>query len=168
MNPMQEFRLRTERKWFIMKKWMRNLILLLIGLAAAGVYYYVTLPAINIHSTGFWFFIITLLAIVIVAYGIRTASREQVESEIMERFGIRFHTYGLKGNKVWKALVVLLLAVVIVYAVGTLLSSPIINAKKYQALLTIEEREFTEDIKEVDYRTIPLRSEEHTSELQSR
>ena len=101
MNSMQEFRLRTERKWFIMKKWMRNLILLLIGLAAAGVYYYVTLPAINIHSTGFWFFIITLLAIVIVAYGIRTASREQVESEIMERFGIRFHTYGLKGNKVW-------------------------------------------------------------------
>ncbi len=168
MNPMQEFRLRTERKWFIMKKWMRNLILLLIGLAAAGVYYYVTLPAINIHSTGFWFFIITLLAIVIVAYGIRTASREQVESEIMERFGIRFHTYGLKGNKVWKALVVLLLAVVIVYAVGTLLSSPIINAKKYQALLTIEEREFTEDIKEVDYRTIPLLDKDSAALLGNR
>lgn len=43
-----------------------------------------------------------------------------------------------------------------VYLIGSLLSSPIINAKKYQALLSVEERNFTDDIKEVDYNTIPL------------
>ena len=139
-----------------MKKWVRNLIVVLLAAVAAGVYYYIYLPAINIHSSGFWFFIITILLVVIVVYGIRTASREYVESEISEKFGIKFNTYGLKDNKVIRALGILLLLVVAVYAVGSLLSSPIINAKKYQALLTIEEREFTEDIKEVDYRTIPL------------
>ena len=39
-------------------------IALLLAVIAAGVYYYVTLPAINIHSSGFWFFIIGALAVV--------------------------------------------------------------------------------------------------------
>ncbi len=151
-----------------MKKWVRNLIVVLLAAVAAGVYYYIYLPAINIHSSGFWFFIITILLVVIVVYGIRTASREYVESEISEKFGIKFNTYGLKDNKVIRALGILLLLVVAVYAVGSLLSSPIINAKKYQALLTIEEREFTEDIKEVDYRTIPLLDKDSAALLGNR
>ena len=37
-----------------MKK-IRRIILFLLGLLlVAGAYYYVALPAINIHSTGFW------------------------------------------------------------------------------------------------------------------
>ena len=43
-----------------------------------------------------------------------------------------------------------------VYAVGAILSSPIINAAKYQKLLTVEESDFSKDIKEVSYNTIPL------------
>ena len=45
---------------------------------------------------------------------------------------------------------------------------PAKNAKKYQALLTIEEREFTEDIKEVDYRTIPLLDKDSAALLGNR
>ena len=37
-----------------------------------------------------------------------------------------------------------------------MLSSPIFNAAKYQKLLTIEQGTFTQDIKQVDYNTIPL------------
>ena len=62
----------------------------------------------------------------------------------------------------------MLLLVVVVYFVGSVLSSPIVNAKKYQALLSIEEREFTEDIKEVDYRTIPLLDKESAALLGNR
>ena len=51
---------------------------------------------------------------------------------------------------------ILLLVVFAVYLVGSILSSPIVNAGKYQKLMTIEERDFTDDIKEVDYNTIPL------------
>lgn len=151
-----------------MKKWIRNLILILAAMAAAGVYYYIALPAINIHSSGFWFFIITILVVIIIVYGMKAASREYVESEISERLGIKFNPDGLKGNRVLKALGVLLLGVIAVYIIGSLLSSPIINAKKYQALLTIEEREFTEDIKEVDYRTIPLLDKDSAALLGNR
>ena len=37
-----------------------------------------------------------------------------------------------------------------IFLIGDLLSSPIVNAKKYQQLLNVEERVFAEDIKEVD------------------
>ncbi len=151
-----------------MKKWVRNLVIILAALTAAGIYYYIALPAVNIHAAGFWFFIITILLVIMIVYAVRTASREYVESEISEKFGIKFNTYGLKDNKVLKALGILLLLTVGIYAVGSLLSSPIINAKKYQALLTIEEREFTEDIKEVDYRTIPLLDKDSAALLGNR
>lgn len=51
---------------------------------------------------------------------------------------------------------ILILIIGVVYLAGTLLSSPIINAKKYQSLLKVEEREFTKDIEEVSFDKIPL------------
>ena len=38
-----------------------------------------------------------------------------------------------------------------VHLLGTLLSSPIVNAKKYQKLLTVKEGEFTEDEIEAEF-----------------
>ena len=40
-----------------------KLLLSLLAIAAAGIYYYVTIPAVNIHSSGFWLFIISLVVI---------------------------------------------------------------------------------------------------------
>ena len=151
-----------------MKKKVRNLIVILLAAAAAFLYYYISLPAINIHSSGFWMFIITIIIVVIAVYAIRKAGKEYVESEVAEKFGFKFSTYGLKEDKVLRGLGLLLLLVVAVYFVGSVLSSPIVNAKKYQALLSIEEREFTEDIKEVDYRTIPLLDKESAALLGNR
>ncbi|MDE6608474.1 MAG: CvpA family protein, partial [Lachnospiraceae bacterium] len=65
-------------------------------------------------------------------------------------------TFQLRFDNVLKGLGILLLAVFVIYLIGDLLSSPIINAKKYQQLLTVEERIFTEDVAEVDYTTIPI------------
>lgn len=53
-------------------------------------------------------------------------------------------------------MILLIAAVAAVYMVGSLLSSPIINAKKYQQLMQVDDREFTEDIKQVSYDKIPL------------
>lgn len=60
----------------------------------------------------------------------------------------RFELKRLKGFKVIVAAGVL---VVGVYLIGSLLSSPIINAKKYQQLLKVEEGEFTKDIEELSF-----------------
>ncbi len=151
-----------------MKKTVRNLVVILLAAAAAFAYYYISLPAINIHSSGFWIFIITIIIVIMAVYAVRKAGKEYVESEVAEKFGFKFSAYGLKEDKLLKGMGIVLLFVVAVYVIGSVLSSPIVNAKKYQALLKIEEREFTEDIKEVDYRTIPLLDKESASLLGNR
>ena len=123
---------------------MKNLKVKILGivlvLLLAGIYYYITLPAINIHSTGFWFFIIILLVAIALIYILRK----------------RYSVYEMKESKVVKILGALLILVVGVYLIGSLLSSPIVNAKKYQKLLKVEKGEFTEDIEELSYDQIPL------------
>lgn len=44
----------------------------------------------------------------------------------------------------------------LILAVGAFLSSPVINAKRYQKLMAVEERDFAKDISQVDYNTIPI------------
>lgn len=107
----------------------------------AFLYYYVSLPAVNIHESGFWFFWAALVAVILAVYGIRKRF-----SDVRE----------LKSNKVIKTGIVLILAIGAVYGVGALLSSPIINAKKYQQLVTAQDRDFSEDIKQISYDQIPL------------
>lgn len=123
-----------------MKNLKVKILGIVLGLLLAGIYYYVTLPAINIHSTGFWFFIILLIVIVLVVYIVRK----------------RYTRFEIKESKMVKALGGLLLLVVAVYLIGSLLSSPIVNAKKYQKLLTVEDGEFAKDIEELSYDQIPL------------
>lgn len=119
------------------------------SLIAVFVYYYITLPAINIHSSGFWFFLLALIAAAAAVYAVRKAGKEY------RRFG-KAAKLDWKSWKLLKLFAGIFIAVLAVYLIGDLLSSPIINAKKYQQLLAVEERNFTDDIKEVDYSTIPL------------
>ena len=134
---------------------MKNKLKVLSVIAAvilAGVYYYVTLPAINIHATGFWTFIMTLILVVIVYYILR---KKIAIAEIKESKPIKF-------------LVGILIVVALVYFGGTILSSPIVNAAKYQKLLKVENGEFTTDIHEVDYKQIPLLDKDSATLLGNR
>ena len=107
----------------------------------AFLYYYFTLPAINIHESGFWFFLVAIVVVILAVYGIRK----------------RFHSVGdVKKNNVMKGGLLVIGAIIVVYAIGSLLSSPIINANKYQKIVIPEERDFTEDIEEISYNQIPL------------
>lgn len=119
----------------------------------ACLYYYVTLPALNIHESGFWFFLTVVVAVLLVIYGIRRRIRDVRE---------------LKNNKVLKGGLLVILSILVVYGIGTLLSSPIINAKKYQKLVDVEERDFAEDIKEISYDQIPLLDKESAELLGNR
>lgn len=153
-----------------MKHLKRNIFLTILTLVIAAVYYYVTLPAINIHSADFWFFLMALITVCLVVYAVKKAGKEVVFQQT-GRFGgfhIDLNSFHWKEYKGIKFLLVLLVAVFGVYLVGSILSSPIVNAKKYQQLLTIEERNFTDDIKEVDYNTIPLLDKDSAALLGNR
>ena len=121
-------------------KGKRKLLIAIVVILAAGLYYYIALPAFNIHSSDTWFFIIFLLVVVAVIYAVRKkiGKAELRTSKTMKFFG--FAILGLG----------------IIYLAGSLLSSPIVNAKKYQKLMKVEEGEFTEDIKELSFDKIPL------------
>ena len=120
---------------------LRNkLLIAVILILAAGLYYYVSLPAFNFHSSDTWFFVLFLLAAVLVIYILRKKPDKKE----------------LKKSKMVRFLGTVILGVGIVYLLGSLLSSPIINAKKYQKLLTVKEGEFTEDVEELSFDKIPL------------
>ena len=123
-----------------MKKIRLKLLLILLIVLALGVYYYVALPAINIHSTEFWVFLIVLIILAAFLF---------IKKKNLNR-------YELRESKGLKVILGLLAVVVIVYLAGTLLSSPIVNADKYQQLMTVKEGEFTKDIEELSYDQIPL------------
>ena len=118
----------------------KKLLIVLAVIVAAGGYYYAALPAINIHSSETWFFVIFLLVALAAVYAARRklGRKELKQSKVMKFFGV------------------LILCVGIVYLLGSLLSSPIVNAKKYQKLLTVKEGEFTEDVEELSFDKIPL------------
>jgi len=123
-----------------MKKGKVKIITVAGVLLFLAIYYYVALPALNLHSSEMWMFIMLAIVVIAVLYAAR------------KRLGLK----ELKASKTIKGLLYVMAAVVAVYLVGSLLSSPIINAKKYQQLLTVEEGEFTKDIEELSFDQIPL------------
>ena len=136
-----------------MKKGKAKVFLTFLVILIAGIYYYVTIPAINIHASGFWTFILSMIVLLLAAYGIK----------------MRFTSFQeAKRSKVFRIGGILFVALVIVFAVGSILSSPIVNAKKYRNLLTIEERDFSKDIQPVNFSQIPLLDKDSAAILGNR
>lgn len=121
-------------------KGKKKLLLSIVVILVAAAYYYAALPAINIHASETWFFMIALVIVIALLY----MKKGQI--------GIR----ELKQSKIMKSFGVVVLGLGIIYLAGTLLSSPIINAKKYQKLLKVEEGTFTKDIEEQSFDKVPL------------
>ena len=120
----------------------------LLVLLIAAICYYIYLPAINIHSVDVWYFMFAVVALVGIVY---VFMRKIPVDEI-------------RTSKFVKCVTVIFFGMILIFLAGSLLSSPIINAKKYQQLLTVEEDEFTKDIQEVSFDQIPLLDKE-TAEL---
>ncbi len=123
-----------------MKNIKTKLLIALAVIIVLGVYYYVMLPAINIHSSETWVFLI-ILGIAAAAAFVRKK---------------RLNRYNIGESKGFKVILGIIGLIVVVYLAGALLSSPIINAKKYQQLMSVETGEFTKDIEELSFDQIPL------------
>lgn len=130
-------------------KW--KVLIFAVLLLFIGVFYYVTLPAVNIHSRDFWMYLLFVIAVLTVVY-ILAKGKKELFSKGKD---INLKEL-LKSLKLAKFGVFLFVLAAAVFLVGSILSSPIINASKYQKLLTVQSGNFTSDIKEVDFRTIPL------------
>ena len=121
-------------------KTSRKVLIGVILVIIAGIYYYMALPAANLHSSDTWFFLLFFMIALAVLYAVRK----------------RMRGTELKQSKVMKGFLCLILGIGIIYLIGSILSSPIVNAKRYQKLMTVEEGEFTEDVEEISFDQIPL------------
>lgn len=145
-------------------KQLKGRILFVLGVLLAGaIYYYITIPAINIHSTGLWAFMIGLVLMIGCACAVLSLKKSGRMKLTKNGLDVSPGEIGAAKYIFW-----LCGALVVVFIIGSILSSPIINAKKYQQLLTVEERNFTEDVAEVDFNTIPLLDRDSASILGNR
>ncbi len=157
----------------VLKKGLKGLkaVAFVVVAAIAALYYYIELPAINIHSLGFWKFIIFVMLIVTVEVWLmnhrKAAGGGRYRGNISAKeFFSDFKTQA--GSVLFKTAFVCTVILVVLYVAGNILSSPVINASKYQQLLKVETRNFTDDIKEVSYDKIPLLDKDSASIIGTR
>ncbi|MBR4072205.1 MAG: CvpA family protein, partial [Clostridia bacterium] len=139
---------------------VRIIVNLLITLAAAGIYFYIELPALNLKSMELWIFIVLALALfsflTLITAGIGI-TRSSSPAEVFK---------GLW--KVCKIPVILIAAIVVFCLVGNLFSAVIFNSKAYSNLIEVEESDFTADINEISYEQIPQLDKDSASVLANR
>lgn len=157
----------------VLKKGLKGLkaVAFVVVAAIAALYYYIELPAINIHSPGFWKFIIFVMLILTVEVWLmnhrKAAGGGRYRGNISAKeFFSDFKTQA--GSVLFKTAFVCTVILVVLYVAGNILSSPVINASKYQQLLKVETRNFTDDIKEVSYDKIPLLDKDSASIIGTR
>ena len=136
----------------------------------AAIYFYVALPAINIHSSGFWKFILFILAAATMLFVLFHA-KIQPKNEIVRNKHVKAFALEFKNPKdrvIFRLMMGVVIGAVAIFLIGSLLSSEVINASKYQALLTVETKNFKEDIKEVSYNQIPILDKESAATIGNR
>ena len=142
-----------------MKK-SRTILAIATLLIWAGMYYYY-LPALNIHSEESWMFFVAAVLV-----GLVLNFWPIFKALFLERNGVIVEKE--EKMKTVKKLMVLPMALVIVYGVGMLLSSPIIRASAYRELLNVQTGDFASDIHEVNYNQIPILDSDSAARLAER
>ncbi len=153
-----------------MKKPNKKALTITIGIAALclilALYYYITLPAINIHCAGFWYTFIFLGIAITLLIGILRYKKDKM-----------YEYASNQQKKMIKSLIktlpvkislLITVGILAIYLIGSLLSSPIINASKYEKLINIKDSDFKQDINEISYKDIPILDKDSAILLGSR
>lgn len=128
---------------------LKIVLTVIIGTLLTGAAYYIMLPPINIHSEGFWAFLI----IPIVAYSFPFILKKKGEQgqNRNKNSNVKFNgkpvSFDIKLNKLPIILACIPIAVIIL---GGIISSDIFNAQKYANVITVTEAVFETDMKETD------------------
>ena len=121
------------------------LIALLVTLVFGFVYFYFSLPAINIHSSDLYVFIILLCAVFgaceLLLTGAQASSVREWVGTARKRAAVPFYV------------VCLALAVAIV---GTVIGWRVFRARDYASLLPIENGDFASEVSEISFDQIPM------------
>jgi len=133
-------------------RFARTLMSLVITAVVGFAYFYVSLPALNFHSSEFYsFFGLLCVVYVISVFLLSGAPHDNVVRTPGERL------------KEWLGFVkrsclpagILFVAVILVAVVGQIISMPIFRAAAYRDLLTVQDGDFSTDVAQISFSEIP-------------
>lgn len=135
----------------------RTLLNLAVTLLVGAVYFYVELPALNLHSGSLYVFVILLCAVYC----------------IMAILTSGFQGEGAKGyfgfvKKQCKIPFFLALAMILTAIVGSIIGWKLIRAADYRDLLTVETGDFASEVEEISFDQIPMLDRDSASKLGNR
>ena len=136
----------------------KQIISILTTLVYTAIVYYLFYPAINIHSFGFWVYLMSILLVF---------SITQIPSLLGDIELLFTNRVKKRKNHTYKLLLVIpaiLLGIIII----NIICSPFFNAKTYYKRITVEEGNFEEEVKEVDFNKLPLLDRKSTLKIGDR
>ena len=136
----------------------RTIVSILITVVFAAVYFYVMLPAINLRDQGLYQFLIVCLIVYLIVSTLTSGIGFQGDPQETFR--------RIKENS--KPVVIVIVLLVVIMLGGTLISSPVFQAKSYAKLLTPETGDFAEDVAEISYDQIPMLDDASAQRLGNR
>ena len=126
------------------KRILKIFISALLTLVFAGVFFYITLPAINLQSDTFWMYLFYCVAFYIASYVIMT-----VFSEAKQNKNIKFDLKLKKSPAIIISAIALSIPLAIL-GIGTLFSSTFFHANAYSSIIEVPEADFAEDMPETE------------------
>ena len=133
---------------------------IIITLLFAGIYYYISYPALDIHNLGLWMYIISVLVVFLIC---QTVFHTGLVIEDLQTGKISVQNH--KIMKLWLAVP----AIIIILVLVAILNSAMLNAKKYYKRIEIDTtKTFQEDLPEVDFNKLPLLDKKSSSKLGDR
>lgn len=133
---------------------------ILVTLVVGGIYFYLSLPAINLHDGGLYVFIGVLCLIYFFCALITSGTN------LEGTFGVRKYLSFVKTQCL--PVGILFAALILVAMIGSLISMPVFRAGDYRDLLTVETGQFATDVAEVSFDEIPMLDEESARRLGDR
>ena len=128
------------------------LLNLLVTAVVGFLYFYITLPALNLQATEFYGFLF-LLCLVYMVCALITSGFQDTTVVTSGKDKVRHYLSFIKQQCLPIGIFMLLL--VVVGVVGQLVSLPIFRAQAYRELLTVNSGEFSQDISQISFDEIP-------------
>ncbi len=125
----------------------------LIATALSLVLYYFILPPVNVHSIGFWVFLLAVLAIFVLSVGVFSLKNLEKSFTVMDGNKVVYRKQSdpvVQKGIGYRILLWLTAVPVIVLLVGGIISSTVFNAKGYAEIIQVAEGDFEAEMPQVD------------------
>lgn len=136
------------------------LLNVLVTLIVGAAYFYVALPAINLHSGDFYMFVGVLCVVYVLCALVTSGMHLDKNGGVREYFGF------IKRQCL--PIAILFAMLIAAAVIGMLISVPLFRAGAYRDLLSVETGSFAADVAEVSYNEIPMLDEESAERLGDR